>query len=69
MEPISAGIATLGIAWGIYVIMKQASRLYATFGLSAEDITNFDDVTSFATVGAPDYTATLRPRSTFEYSV
>ena len=41
-------VATLGISWSIYIIIRQARRIYSKFGLSQEDVVRFDDIISNA---------------------
>jgi len=37
-------VATMGIAWCIYVIGRQARRIYTKFRLSKGDVVTFDDI-------------------------
>lgn len=46
-------VATLGISWSIYVIVRQARRIHSKFGLSREDVTTFDDIMRSGAVPAP----------------
>lgn len=39
-----AFVATLGISWSMYVIVRQAQRIHAKFGLSKGDVVTFDDI-------------------------
>jgi len=39
-----AFVATLGIAWCIFIIIRQARRIYGKFGLSAEESVSFADI-------------------------
>ena len=39
-----AMVATLGISWCIFFIVRQARRLYAKFGLSHDDVVSFADI-------------------------
>mmetsp|Transcript_38309 Transcript_38309/g.84174 ORF Transcript_38309/g.84174 Transcript_38309/m.84174 type:complete len:198 (-) Transcript_38309:553-1146(-) len=39
-----AFVATLGIAWCIYVIVRQARRIHGKFRLSKGDVVTFDDI-------------------------
>jgi hypothetical protein len=37
-------VATLGISWCIFIIIRQARRIHAKFGLSKDDVISFDDI-------------------------
>ena len=37
-------VATLGISWCIFVIVRQARRIHAKFGLSKDDVISFADI-------------------------
>mmetsp|Transcript_76076 Transcript_76076/g.150764 ORF Transcript_76076/g.150764 Transcript_76076/m.150764 type:complete len:228 (-) Transcript_76076:537-1220(-) len=37
-------VATMGISWCIFIIIRQATRIYAKFGLSAAESTSFADI-------------------------
>ena len=37
-------VATLGISWCIFVIVRQARRIHAKFGLSRDEAVNFSDI-------------------------
>jgi len=37
-------VATMGIGWSIYVIVRQARRIHAKFGLSVAEAVSFDDI-------------------------
>ena len=37
-------VATLGISWCIFVIVRQARRIHAKFGLSKADVISFADI-------------------------
>ena len=39
-----AVVASLGISWAIYVIVRQAMRIHEKFGLSNEESTSFADI-------------------------
>jgi len=39
-----AFVATCGVSWSIYVIVRQARRIHAKFGLSKKDIVSFEDM-------------------------
>jgi hypothetical protein len=39
-----AAVATLGISWAIFIIMRQAWRLSVKFGLSPEEVISFRDI-------------------------
>ena len=66
-----AMVATLGISWCIFFIVRQAQRLHSKFGLSQDDVVSFDDIMHSAAVpDAPlaasddgDETAVLIPSS------
>ena len=60
-------VATLGISWSIYIIIRQARRIYSKFGLSQEDVVRFDDIISNAPRVEQDddgESSVLIPRST-----
>ena len=37
-------VASMGITWSIYVIVRQARRIHAKFGLSVAEAVSFDDI-------------------------
>jgi len=37
-------LATMGISWCIFTIMRQARRIYSKFGLTPDDVTTFADI-------------------------
>merc|ERR1719478_1117803 len=39
-----AFVATCGVSWSIYVIVRQARRIHQKFGLSKGDIVTFEDM-------------------------
>ena len=39
-----AMVATLGISWCIFVIVRQARRIHSKFGLSKDDVISFADI-------------------------
>jgi len=39
-----AFVATCGVAWSIYVIVRQARRIHSKFGLNKKDIVSFEDM-------------------------
>ena len=39
-----ACVATLGISWAIFIIVRQARRIHGKFGLSEEDVISFADI-------------------------
>jgi len=44
-------VATMGISWCIFVIVRQARRIHAKFGLSHDDVVSFDDIMQSPAVG------------------
>lgn len=65
-----AFVATIGIAWCIYVITRQARRIHGKFKLSKGDVVTFDDIMQSPVVPLPndkddeeDETDVLIPRS------
>ena len=46
-----AMVATLGISWCIFIIVRQARRIHSKFGLSQEDIVSFADIMGSPAVG------------------
>uniref|UniRef100_A0A7S0P118 H(+)-exporting diphosphatase n=1 Tax=Calcidiscus leptoporus TaxID=127549 RepID=A0A7S0P118_9EUKA len=67
-----AFVATIGIAWCIYVITRQARRIHGKFKLSKGDVVTFDDIMQSPVVplsnnkddDEEDETDLLMPRST-----
>ena len=59
-------VATMGIAWSIYVIVRQARRIHSKFGLSKDDVVTFDDIMASpvvpVTAGGVGEDAVLIPR-------
>ena len=43
-------VATIGISWAIFVIIRQATRINAKFGLSRDDVVSFADIMQSAAV-------------------
>ena len=41
----------MGISWCIFVIVRQARRIHAKFGLSHDDVVSFDDIMQSPAVG------------------
>ena len=39
-----ACVATLGISWAIFIIVRQARRINDKFGLSKDDVISFSDI-------------------------
>ena len=39
-----AMVASLGISWAIYIIIRQARRIHHKFGLSRDDVVSFADI-------------------------
>ena len=60
-------VATMGISWSIYVIVRQARRIHSKFGLSKADIVTFDDIMGSpvvpSTAGGGEEDAVLIPRA------
>ena len=48
-------VATLGISWCIFVIVRQARRLHAKFGLSRDEAVNFSDIMQSPAVPSSDF--------------
>ena len=39
-----AFVASLGISWAIFIIVRQARRIHHKFGLSRDDVVSFADI-------------------------
>lgn len=49
-----ATVATIGIAWSIFIIMRQARRIHTKFGLSMGEAVTFHDIMRIAPVVSQD---------------
>lgn len=70
-----ASVATLGIGWCIYVIIRQAARIHGKFHLRAGESVSFDDILNSGVVPGGgidddelDENAVLIPRASISES-